>query len=81
VGDSFDECTLYPVWGAKEKPPWTINIHVLKNEGQEGKTGLFYRWVPLGVGGDKERVNESEFCGGILYQYMKIEKWSLSKLL
>jgi hypothetical protein len=24
------------------KPPWTINIHLKKNEVQEGKIGLFW---------------------------------------
>jgi hypothetical protein len=31
-----------------EKPVlWTINI-LIKNEGQEGKTGPYWRWVPVG---------------------------------
>jgi hypothetical protein len=51
----------------------TINIHFLKNEGEEGKAGLFQRWVPVGQG-HKERVNEGEYGRFILYSYMKIEE-------
>jgi hypothetical protein len=36
-----------------------------------------YQWE---VGGHKERVNEGEYGGCILYSYMKIEEWNLLKL-
>jgi hypothetical protein len=55
------------------KPSWTISICLKGNEGQEGKTGLF-----LGVGtsgnGNKEKGNEGEYGGCILYPYVKIEE-------
>jgi hypothetical protein len=37
-------------WSTKAKPPWTIHIHLKKNEGQEGKIRLFRGWVPVGGG-------------------------------
>jgi hypothetical protein len=40
--------------------------YTLKN-GQEGKTGLFLRWVTVGQGGHKVRVNEGGYGGNILY--------------
>jgi hypothetical protein len=46
--------------------PLGPSIHTLKkNDGQEG-------WVQ--VGGHRERVNESEYGGCILYSQMKIEE-------
>jgi hypothetical protein len=42
---------------------WTINIYFLKNEGQEGKIGLFQGWVQWEGGRHKERVNMVDiFC-------------------
>jgi hypothetical protein len=32
------------------------------------------RWVSVGGGGHKERVNEGEYGGYVLYSYMKIEE-------
>jgi hypothetical protein len=31
------------------KPPWIINVHLKRIEGQEGKTGLFQGWA-RGIG-------------------------------
>jgi hypothetical protein len=39
-----------------------------------GETGLFQEWVPVGGGRHKEKVNEGEYGGYILYSYMKIEE-------
>jgi hypothetical protein len=50
------------------------------NEGQEGKTNPVWRWVPVGWGGHKERVKDSEYGGCILYACMKIEQQNLLKL-
>jgi hypothetical protein len=60
----------------RAKTPWTINIHLvfLKNEGQEGKTNLFWGWVTVGDGGHKEMGNKGVFGGCGLYPYMKIEE-------
>jgi hypothetical protein len=33
-----------------QPPSQTINVHFLKNEGQEGKIGLSRGWVPVGRG-------------------------------
>jgi hypothetical protein len=67
-------------WSNNLKPPWTINIHlILKNEGQEGKINLFLRWLPVGGDGHKERGNEDEYGGCVLYPYLKIEEWNLLK--
>jgi hypothetical protein len=41
---------------------------------------LFQRWVPMGWGGNKERVNEGEYGGCIFYSQMKVEKRNLSRL-
>jgi hypothetical protein len=52
------------------------------NEGLEDKTGPFWRWVS--VGGHKERVNENEYGGCILYSYKKIEashQWLMPVIL
>jgi hypothetical protein len=43
-----------------------------KNEGQEGKIGLFWRWVP--VKGGKERVDVGVYGRCILYPHMKTEE-------
>jgi hypothetical protein len=57
---------------------WRVYQYTLfKNEGQEGKTGLFWGWYQWEVGGHKERVNEGEYDGCILYSYMKTEEWNL----
>jgi hypothetical protein len=50
----------------------------LKNEGQEGKTGLFCLWESVVGSGHKERLNESEYGGCILY--VKTEELNLLKL-
>jgi hypothetical protein len=48
------------------KPLWTVKIYS-KNEGWEGKTGLFWGgWQWEGVR-HKERVNEGKNGGCILY--------------
>jgi hypothetical protein len=47
-----------------------LSIYSLKNEGQEGKTGLFQGKEGRGY---REKVNECEYGGDILYSYMKIE--------
>jgi hypothetical protein len=52
-------------------------FYTKKNEGEEGKIGLFWECVPVGDGGHKERVNEGEYSRCILYSYMKIEEWNL----
>jgi hypothetical protein len=38
----------------------------LTNEGQEGRAGLFWGWIPVGGGRHKERVNEDE-CGWLYF--------------
>jgi hypothetical protein len=57
----------------QEKTPLDYQYTLKKNEGLEGKTGLFWRWVTMGRE-NKERGNESEYGGCILYSYMKIEQ-------
>jgi hypothetical protein len=54
------------------KPPWTINIHFFKNEGQEDKTGLSQEClgkfaVHIEFDGHMEGVNECEYGRCILY--------------
>jgi hypothetical protein len=46
---------------------------MFKNEGQEGKINLFRGRVQWERSGHKERGNEGEFGGCILYQYKKIK--------
>jgi hypothetical protein len=43
---------------------------IFLNEGQEGKTGPVWKWVP--VGGHKERVKEGKYRS-ILYSHMGME--------
>jgi hypothetical protein len=54
--------------------PRTINIHFFKNEGQEGKRGIFWCRYQWEVGGHKEREKEGEHGEYILCPYMKIEE-------
>jgi hypothetical protein len=44
--------------------PLGLSMYTLKkNEGQEGKAGVFWRWVPVGGEGHKIRVNMVDiFC-------------------
>jgi hypothetical protein len=49
-----------------------INVHFLKNEGQECKTGLFCGGYWWDGEGHKERVNEGEHSGCILYSHLKL---------
>jgi hypothetical protein len=66
-----------------EVPRWNPlgpSIYIFKNEGQKGKIAFFWGWVPVGRGGNKERVIEDEYGGCILYSYTKLEEWNLLKL-
>jgi hypothetical protein len=48
----------------------------LKSGEQESKTGLVW-WLVQGVwGGYKERVEEGECGGNVMYSCMKMEKWT-----
>jgi hypothetical protein len=49
-------------------PPRTMNIHS-KNEGQEGKTGLVWEWVPLGGGKVNGETEEGGYGACTLYMY------------
>jgi hypothetical protein len=42
-------------------------ISFKKNGEQEGKTGPVWRLAPVGGGGYKERVQEGEYDGNIMY--------------
>jgi hypothetical protein len=57
-----------------EKPLNYQYILNLKSEGQEGKINIFRRWVTVGGGRHKERVNDDEYGECTLYSYMKIEE-------
>jgi hypothetical protein len=52
----------------------------LKNGGQKGKTGSVWRLVAVGGGGYKERVEEGEYGGNVMYSCIKMEKRDLLKL-
>jgi hypothetical protein len=56
-----------------ETPLYYQYTHTQEKEGNEGKTGLFWAWVPVGRDGHKERVNGGEYGECILYSYMKID--------
>jgi hypothetical protein len=45
-----------------------------KRKGWKKKLNLFWRWIPVGRGGHKERGSEGVHGGCILYPYMKIEE-------
>jgi hypothetical protein len=51
-----------------------------KLKGRRKKIGLFQGWVPMEGGGHKERGNEGEYVGCILYSYKKIEERNLLEL-
>jgi hypothetical protein len=38
-----------------------------KYEGHEGKTSFLWGWILMRGGRHKERVNDSDYCGCILY--------------
>jgi hypothetical protein len=57
------------------KPTWTINIYLIfKNEGQEGKIYLFGGGHQWEGSRHKERGNEGEYTGCVLYSHMKIKE-------
>jgi hypothetical protein len=63
------------------KSPWTINVHLRKeNEGQEGKINLFQEWVPVRGGGHKERRNEGEYGWMYFVSIYEIRRTKLLKL-
>jgi hypothetical protein len=57
------------------KIPWTINTYpIYKNEGQDGKTSLFWVQILVGGGEHKKRVTEDVYGRCVLYPYMKMEE-------
>jgi hypothetical protein len=55
-------------------PSKKLKCLFLKNGKQEGKTDLVWGLVPVGCGECKERVQEGEYGGNIMYSCMKMEK-------
>jgi hypothetical protein len=53
--------------------PFNYQYTLLKNEGQEGKTCLFWGLVPVRRRRHKERMKEGKYGGCTLYSCMKIE--------
>jgi hypothetical protein len=49
VEDNLIKAHWIHAWSTNMKTHWTINIH-LKNEGQDGKVGLFQEMVKVGGG-------------------------------
>jgi hypothetical protein len=47
---------------------------LLKNEGQEGKIGPFWGWVPVEGVWTQGKRDEGEYGGCILNPYMKMEE-------
>jgi hypothetical protein len=56
------------------KTPLNYQYMFNKNDGQEGKINLFWDGYQWEGGGHKERGNEGEYGGCILYLYMQIEE-------
>jgi hypothetical protein len=55
---------------------WNINKH-LKMKDRESKVGFFWGWVPVGGGGQKEKVNEGEYGGFILYENRRMKPFEI----
>jgi hypothetical protein len=56
------------------KTPLDYQYTLKKIKGRRIKKGIFLRWISVGWGRHKEKLNEGEYGRYILYSYMKIEE-------